>query len=68
MDWKRRLACAVALFALSGAALLFASISVRAESEGERIVMAQEERLPSGVTFVGEADGIREYKLANGMK
>jgi zinc protease len=29
--------------------------------------MAQE-RLPAGVTFVTEADGIREYKLENGMK
>lgn len=67
MDWKRRLACVVALFALCGAGLLLSSITVRARSEGERIVMAQE-RLPAGVTFVTEADGIREYKLANGMK
>ncbi|HEX8491292.1 MAG TPA: pitrilysin family protein [Pyrinomonadaceae bacterium] len=64
MDWKRRLACVAALF---GAGLLLTSMTVRATSEGERIVMAQE-RLPGGVTFVTEADGIREYKLANGMK
>ena len=29
--------------------------------------MAQEQ-LPAGVNFVTEADGIREYRLANGMK
>jgi zinc protease len=67
MYWKRRLACVVALLALSGAGLLLPSTTVRARSEGERIAMAQE-RLPAGVTFVTEADGIREYKLANGMK
>jgi zinc protease len=27
-----------------------------------------EEQLPAGLTFVTEADGIREYKLTNGMK
>src|SRR5918993_616148 len=27
-----------------------------------------EEQLPAGLSFVTEADGIREYKLANGMK
>ena len=27
-----------------------------------------QEQLPAGVTFVTEADGIREYKLTNGMK
>src|SRR5829696_497538 len=27
-----------------------------------------EEQLPAGLTFVTEADGIREYRLANGMK
>src|ERR1044071_9261426 len=27
-----------------------------------------EEQLPAGLAFVTEADGIREYKLANGMK
>lgn len=27
-----------------------------------------QERLPNGVTFITEEDGIREYKLANGMK
>ncbi|MDT4955841.1 MAG: zinc protease [Acidobacteriota bacterium] len=27
-----------------------------------------EAQLPAGITFVVEADGIREYKLANGMK
>jgi zinc protease len=27
-----------------------------------------EEQLPAGLTFVVEADGIREYKLTNGMK
>lgn len=58
--------CVVALAALSlGLPLLLTT--VRAESEGERTVMAQE-RLPAGVTKVTEADGIREYKLANGMK
>jgi hypothetical protein len=68
MDWKRRLVqmCVVALAALCvGLPLLLTT--VRAESEGERTVMAQE-RLPAGVTKVTEADGIREYKLANGMK
>jgi zinc protease len=68
MVWKRELACAFALVALSGARLLFASTTMRAENEGERTVMAQEERLPAGVTFVMEADGVREYRLANGMK
>ncbi|HEY0408072.1 MAG TPA: pitrilysin family protein [Pyrinomonadaceae bacterium] len=68
MDGRRRLAavCVVALAAL-GVGLLLALTTAKAETEGERSVMAQE-RLPAGVTFVTEADGIREYKLENGMK
>src|SRR5881392_3512615 len=30
--------------------------------------MAEAQLLPAGVAFVAEADGIREYKLENGMK
>src|SRR5438045_2156709 len=30
--------------------------------------MAEAQLLPAGVAFVAEADGIREYRLANGMK
>lgn len=68
MDWKRRLAgaCVAALAALAvGLPLL--SPPTKAKTEGEKAEMAQE-RLPAGVTFVTEADGIREYKLENGMK
>lgn len=68
MDGKRRLVCACLMtLAALCIGLPLVLTPVRAESEGERIVMAQE-RLPAGVTFVTEADGIREYKLENGMK
>src|SRR5215211_6649178 len=68
MDWKRRLgrACLLALAALSLGAPA-GRTAAWARTEGERTEMGQE-RLPAGVTFVTEADGIREYKLANGMK
>jgi zinc protease len=68
MNRKRRLVWAwlTALAALC-VGLPLALTTARAEFEGEKIVMAQE-RLPAGVTQVTEADGIREYKLANGMK
>src|ERR671933_557128 len=32
------------------------------------VLKAQTEQLPAGTSFVAEADGIREYRLANGMK
>jgi zinc protease len=34
--------------------------------EGDRRTV--QERLPTGVTFITEADGIEEYRLANGLK
>jgi zinc protease len=69
MDSKRGIvrACVFALAALCMGWLPLASNTTRAESEGERAEMTQE-RLPAGVTFVTEADGIREYRLENGMK
>ncbi len=67
MDWQRRLACVCLLALAAFGAVLPPSIIVKAESEGERTVMSQE-RLPAGMSFITEADGIREYKLENGMK
>jgi zinc protease len=65
---------------LSGALLTLAALFVALPSpllphasaeevkvEGDTTTV-QSEQLPTGVTFVTEADGIREYKLANGMK
>src|ERR671932_423124 len=31
-------------------------------------LIAQTEQLPAGTSFVAESDGIREYRLANGLK
>jgi zinc protease len=69
MDWKRRLggACVFALAAFCFVGQMLGLSTARAAIEGERTKMGQE-RLPAGVSFVTEADGIREYKLENGMK
>ncbi|HEV2704836.1 MAG TPA: pitrilysin family protein [Pyrinomonadaceae bacterium] len=39
----------------------------RATTKGEE-ANVQNEQLPAGVEFVTEADGIREYRMANGLK
>src|SRR4051794_3322027 len=71
MDSRRGIggACVLALAALCMGLLLLPLVptTARAEIEGEKPEMTQE-RLPAGITFVTEADGIREYKLENGMK
>jgi zinc protease len=67
MDWKQRLAFAVALAVLSVSLLPLAPVMAKVETEGEKPEMSQE-RLPAGLTKVAEADGILEYKLENGMK
>lgn len=52
--------------ALSALVMLFAPVSTLAQ--GTAASPVQDTALPTGVQFVTEADGIREYRLANGMK
>ncbi|HEV7860059.1 MAG TPA: pitrilysin family protein [Pyrinomonadaceae bacterium] len=58
---------AVAALFVALPSLLRAASAEEVKVEGETKTV-QSEQLPTGVTFVTEADGIREYKLANGMK
>ncbi len=56
-----------ALLTLVSLFWLPASAAVEARIGGEE-ANVQNEQLPAGVEFVTEADGIREYRTANGMK
>jgi zinc protease len=72
MSWKNLRYFSGALVALAGLFVALPSLlpATRAEEvkiEGDTTTV-QSEQLPTGVTFVTEAEGIREYKLANGMK
>jgi zinc protease len=73
MSWKNARYVAGACVALAALvvvalpSLLPPASAEEVKAEGDTTAV-QSEQLPTGVTFVTEADGIREYKLANGMK
>src|SRR5918997_1469194 len=56
--------------ACAGFALGARFVSIRGElnSPKETREVLQDEKLPGGISFVAEADGIREYRLANDLK